>query len=341
MSALAPDYPWLCIEPFLADFTGARALSSAFELGLIDLLLDGATPGQAGERLPLDERGLRLLLNMLRAHGVLESATYRPSAAFRDALAYRDLLEARLYFAHLVAPDFLHLSTVLLAEPAEFFRRARLFELFSYDRCFETTRENLERTARWMRITTALTRYEARACLQSFDFSRYQRQLDVGGNSGEFLLQVCAAHPHLRGTVYDLPVVAEIGQAHVASEGAADRIAFSRVRDRQEALPPGHDLISFKSMLHDWPDHDMRHFLARAHDALQPGGSVLIFERAPMEDIPCPLSYGQLPLLLFFRSYRNAGVYREALETAGFQDVQIRMLTLETPFHLISARKRA
>jgi len=340
-AAVTVDAPWLCIEGFLADFVGARALSSAFEIGLIDLLADGAqTLDTLRVRLPLDDRALKLLLNMLRANGVLateDKITF--TSAFQQALAFRDLLEARLYFAHLVAPDFLHLSTALLAEPDQFFRRARLFELFSYDRCFEPTRENLEATARWMRITTALTRYEAQACIAAFDFGAHRRQLDVGGNSGEFLLRVCRAHPGLRGTVHDLPVVCEIGRAHVAEEAEAARIAFTHVTSRTEPLPSGHDLISFKSMLHDWPDADMRQFLARAHAALESGGSILIFERAPMHELPQVLSYGQLPLLLFFRSYRSSEDYRAALAQAGFRDIETTTVMLESPFHLIHARK--
>ncbi|HEY8606578.1 MAG TPA: methyltransferase [Noviherbaspirillum sp.] len=339
-------YPWLCIEAFLADFTGARALSSAFELGLVDLLVAGPqSPAQLGAALPLDARGLHLLLAMLRAHNVLEETATAEgcavalSSGFTEALAFRDLLEARLYFAQLVGPDFLHLATALFAEPDAFFRRARLFELFSYDRCFERSQANLDATARWMRITTALTSYEALACIDAFDFSRYRRQLDVGGNSGEFLLRICRAHPALRGTVLDLPLVCEIGAAHVAGEPEAARIAFQKTRSRDELLPAGHDLISFKSMLHDWPDADMHRFLTRAHAALPDGGSILIFERARMEQLPQPLSWGQLPLLLFFRSYRDAGDYERALARAGFRDITLQSVQLETPFHLISARK--
>ena len=342
MSGGAAKYRWLCIEPFVADFTGARALSSAFEIGLIDLLASGpAAQDSLQQRLPLDRRGLQMLLAMLRAHRVVdidrESVALTP--AFTEALDFRDLLEARLYFAHLVAPDFLNLSTALLADPDAFFLRARLFQLFSYERCFERTRDNLEATARWMRITTALTRHEAQACIDAFDFSRFKRQLDIGGNSGEFLLRICRAHPELSGTVYDLPLVCEIGRAHVADAPETARIGFAEARSREEALPGGHDLISFKSMLHDWPDADMRGFLARAHQALEPGGSVLIFERAWSDDIEQPLSYGMLPLRLFFRSYRTLDDYRAALAAAGFRDIEVKTLMLDSPFILIHASK--
>lgn len=342
MSAVAARYPWLAVEPYVADFTGARALSCAFELGLVDLLAAGAASmGAVHERLACDERGAMLLLTMLRAHGVVEWETdrVRLTPHFSAVLAFRDLLEARLHFAHLVAPDFLHLSTALFTDPQAFFRQARLFQLFSYERCFERTRENLEATARWMRLTSALTRYEAQACLDAFDFSGVRRQLDVGGNSGEFLIQLCQRHAHLAGTVLDLPLVCEIGRAHVADMGQGARIAFAEARGRDEPLPPGHDLISFKSMLHDWPDGDMRAFLARAHAALPSGGRVLIFERSWPHNLQHPLSYGQLPLLMFFRSYRTPDHYCTALEETGFRAIETVTIELDMPFVLIAATR--
>ena len=72
-----------------------------------------------------------------------------------------------------------------------------------------------------MRFTTALTRYESGACIANHDFSPYERMLDVGGNSGEFALRVCQRHSRLRATVYDLPLVCDIGERHVRAEPEA------------------------------------------------------------------------------------------------------------------------
>ena len=203
----------------------------------------------------------------------------------------------------------------------------------------EATPENLERTARWMRLTTALTRYEAGACLAAFDFAKFQRVLDVGGNSGEFVLQLCRAHANLHAAVYDLPVVCEIGAAHVADAPEAPRIDFVK-RDRAvRALPAGHDLVCFKSMLHDWPEAEMADFLQRAFDALQPGGTVMIFEREQWQMGDTPVAYGQLPLLLFFRSYRRPEVYEAQLSALGFVDVSVAHVALDMPFILVTAVK--
>ena len=49
-----------------------------------------------------------------------------------------------------------------------------------------------------------------RALPDVVDLAGRRRMLDVGGNSGEFLLQVCRRNPELQGTVIDLPLVCDV-----------------------------------------------------------------------------------------------------------------------------------
>lgn len=342
--AVAREY--LCVEPFLAQMTGARALSSAFEVGLVDLL--GSEPQvsvqSAASRLDLDLRGMKLLLDMLRAHGVVEAlpgdgGAYSVTPAFEAALRYRDLLEVKLWFANQVAPDVSHLMTALLFEPGKFKAHARIFNMFSYQHAIEATARNYEQTAGWMRLTTALTRHETPACMQAHDFSGVKRLLDIGGNSGEFALQLCRAYPALRATVYDLPLVCDIGARHVGDDPAGSRVGFERRDPASPAFPKGHDLVVFKSMLHDWPDAEVDGFLRRAWEALEPGARLMIFERSAFEAGGNAVGYGQWPLMLFFRSYRSPQAYHTRLEALGFHSVETTTVPLDMPFMLMTAVK--
>ena len=348
-------HSYLCVDAFIADMAGALALSTAFQTGVMDHLMQHAHSSVTAlqDELRLDARGLQMLLAMLRANHVLAHHPAHDAApikapphgglaltpAFRTAMQFRDLLEAKLYFAKLVAPDFLQLLTALLMEPHKFVEHARLFKLFSYQHALVSTPDNLERTARWMRLTTVLTTHEAGACLAAHDFSGHRRLLDVGGNSGEFALRLCRAHPALDATVYDLPVVCDIGAAHLAREPEAARIRFVKHDPAQPALPGGHDLICFKSMLHDWPEVEMSGFLRRAHNALVPGGTVLIFERGELLLDETQVTFGQLPLMLFFRSYRRPEAYQAQLQALGFRSITLRRVMLDMPFILITAVK--
>jgi ubiquinone/menaquinone biosynthesis C-methylase UbiE len=212
-----------------------------------------------------------------------------------------------------------------------------MFRLFSYGRCQEFTKENYDLTRRWMRYTTALTRYEARVCMARHDFSKYEKMLDVGGNSGEFALQVCKKNPRIRAAVFDLPVVCDIGLEHVRNEPEAERISFFRGDALADPLPGGFDLITFKSVLHDWPDREAEQFIRRAAEALNPGGTLLIFERGPVEIGERQPPYSIIPFLLFSHSFRSPAFYEELLNAMGFMNISHVSVNLEMRFFILSA----
>ena len=342
-SGAALDY--LCVDAYIRSVVDAGALKTSFELRLIDLLQrDGPTPFEAlADHSRADPQGLRFLLDLLCANRVVQLrdgvATLTP--AFENALRFRDLLEAKLEFAGLLLGDFANLFTAMVANPQRFMRHAQVFRLFDYGRCLDATHENHRHTAHWMRLTSALTRYEAQACLEMVDFSRHRRMLDVGGNSGEFLMQACRRNPGLSGTVFDLPVVCDVGLEHVLAQPECPRIGFLKADVRQEPLPTGYDLISFKSMLHDWPIENACAFLEKAARALLPGGTLLIYERGPLEVQQHVPPFSALPLVMFFRSYRSPIHYLEKLQALGLVDLRCQVLHLDTPFFIVTARKPA
>jgi ubiquinone/menaquinone biosynthesis C-methylase UbiE len=337
----ALDY--LSVDSFLRTLVDARALKTAFEVGLIDYLIErpGPTLEALEKSLSLDHAGAQFLLGLLAANHVIErrDGAIHLHERFAAVLRYRDLVETKLDFAGFTMNDFADLFTALIRDPRSFAGKARLFELFDYRRCLQFSPENYERTRGWMRLTSTLTRYEARACMTLFDFGAHKRMLDVGGNSGEFVLQVARANPALHGTAFDLPLVCEIGLEYVLAEPEHDRITFVKGDIRNDILPRGYDLITFKSMLHDWPIEDAQRFLAKAARALEPGGTILIFERGPIELAQATPPFSMLPVLLFFRSYRGPEGYMKHLEALGFDDIQRREVELDTGFFLITARK--
>jgi SAM-dependent methyltransferase len=328
---------------FLGSIVGAHALATAFQLGLIDSLTGGRSAASASLAvgLGLDAKGFRLLLDLLVAHHVIEEdvAGIRLSKPFVKILKYRDLLEARLEFARAALPDFIQLLPTLITNPGDFQRRSRLFSLFDYARAVERSPENLARTRYWVRLTTALTRYEAPVCMRHHDFGRYRRMLDIGGNSGEFAMQVCRKHPDMSAVVFDLPVVCDVGRQHVGCEPEGARITFCEGNALADAWPDGCDLITFKSMLHDWPDREAQRLLAKVGQHLAPGGTALIFERAPITAGMDPGSYDLIPFLLFAHCFRPPHWYGDQLRTLGFQDIAVQRIDLEMPFSLVTGVK--
>jgi len=337
-------YDYLRVDAFIKNLIDARTLATAFELGVIDYLIENqdSTFDNLKSKFECDVQGVRLLLDLLMTNRVVEECDgeIKLSQQFLKALQYRDLLEVKLEFANLVVSDFTDLFTVLIKRPDRFGRNARVFDLFNYNRCFHYSPENYERTKRWMRITTSLTRYEAQVCMKHHDFSRYRRILDIGGNSGEFVLQICKKCPGILSTVFDLPLVCDIGREHVCHEPEAEKITFIKGNALADVLPEGFDLITFKSILHDWPEKEAKQLILKAGQSLEPGGTLLIFERGPIEPGKTSLPYSMIPFLLFFRFFRSPTVYEKQLKQLGFQDIQVQKIDLEMPFFLVAATKR-
>jgi hypothetical protein len=330
--------PFRLTAPFIRHYPGAHALAEALRCGLVQLLADGpASHAALAATATLPPPGLALLLALLRGADVTQPdlAGEALTPGFRAALPHLALMQAKLEAAALALPDFhAHLGP-LLRDRAGFMAQAQIFALYRYDLALREDAAALAATARWMALTTALTRHEAPVLLALHDFSGIRCLLEPGGNSGEMALHLTTAHPALAVTVLDLPAVCVLGRRHV---GAAPRIAFNATDLRRQPLPQGHDAVLFKSMLHDWPDAEAQRFLALAHAALPPGGQVLIFERAPLP-AEAPLGYAQMQDMLFHGFYRPPEHYAEWLAALGFAAVTLRPVALDVPFALVSARR--
>lgn len=338
------EFDYLCVDDFISNIYSARALATAFEIGLIDSLIQhkstsyDSLAGQ-GSR---ESRGLGLLINLLATNRIVENCdgTLKLSDAFVHALEFRDLLELKIALANFAAHDFLDYFSDLVRTPELYLSKVRFCRLFSYDKCFNYSKENEELTKRWMRITTTLTKYEADPCMKYHDFGGYKRILDVGGNSGEFVLQICRRFPGIVATVFDLPLVCDNGQQHIQSEPEARRISFIKGNALTDVLPGGFDLITFKSMLHDWAEGEANQLIGKASQSLLPGGTLLIFERGTIEDSERELSYATLPILLFCHSFRSPIVYQRQLGELGLQDITVRKVYLDTPFFIVTGKKK-
>ncbi|MGI9333322.1 MAG: methyltransferase [Gammaproteobacteria bacterium] len=338
----AAAFDFLCVDAFLETAIEALALHSAFELGVIDFL--AARASAATDQIPgeLDRLGRRLLVDRLRANNVVhgEHSALRLTPDFRNAIEFRDLLEAKLELARIAIADVADDLAGLLRAPGPDRCSSRIFELFRYDRCFEPTPENIEATARWMHITTAFTRYESRGLLAHFAITPYHRLLDIGGNSGELALRLCARNPRLVAVVVDLPVVCCLGERHVSAHAEASRIRFQPANALCDPLPADADLVVFKSFLHDWPAEGATRLLQRSVEALAPGGTLVVFERAPFGEVPGPLPFAAAGLLPFVPYLRETAWYARQLTALGLEAVEVGRVDLDMSFQLVTARKR-
>lgn len=108
----------------------------------------------------------------------------------------------------------------------------------------------------------------------SFDFSRFQRIVDVGGGHGGFLIEALSGSPSARGVLVDAEHV--LKEARIAAAGLSDRCELATADFFQSV--PGGDCIVLKRILHDWSDDDAISILRVCRRALAEGGRVLVID---------------------------------------------------------------
>jgi hypothetical protein len=119
-------------------------------------------------------------------------------------------------------------------------------------------------------LMAAQVRANAEEVAAAYDWNEVGRVVDVGGGTGVMLRTVLAAHPHLRGTLFDRPRVVE--QAEPAER--LDVVAGDLFRD---PLPHA-DAYILSQIIHGFPDDGAERVLRLCAEAGGDGVRVLVVE---------------------------------------------------------------
>ncbi|MEK0427315.1 MAG: hypothetical protein RJB11_3406 [Planctomycetota bacterium] len=334
-SNLAKKLGYLCVDRFLSDPLVVSSLHHCWISGWID-----RWDRESEVRLNSQSPNTTVLLGILKGAGVIAQVDGKLtlSAEFRHALAYSDLLYAKLDFCRRILSDIESIG-LWVEDPLEFQQHSKLFRSFDYGRCKGIDQESLQSAMQWVRLTTALTRYEAALFLDVVPWNRHQDWLDLGGNSGEFAIQICRQFVDLRATVMDLPAVCELGRKHVESYGMAHRIGFQSGDFVEDRLSGSLDLITFKSVLHDWPNEYAMLLLQKAWDHLPLGGRLVVLERVQIAGDEIPLGFGQAPVWMFWNHYRSPSFYESFVEEHLHANSQVQIIHADMPWMVLQIVK--
>src|ERR1039458_1744857 len=92
------------------------------------------------------------------------------------------------------------------------------------------------------------------ALLAAYDFSGFERLVDVGGGEGALLSAILKATPRLHGVLFDLPqVVARSSEILTGDIAVRCQVVGGSFFD---SVPEGADAYVMKGVIHDWPDND-------------------------------------------------------------------------------------
>jgi hypothetical protein len=160
--------------------------------------------------------------------------------------------------------------------------------------------------------------------------------VDVGGGSGNMIVNVLRQHPEARGVTYDMPHVVVEAQRRFEAEGLSGR---ARVEGGSffDGVPAGGDLYILSHIIHDWDEPRCLQILEHCRKAKAPGGKVLIVEMVVTPpNVPHPGKMLDLVMLTVPGGReRTPEEYRDLLAKAGLR--LTRIIPTASPVSVVEA----
>jgi len=298
------------IFDLMQGFVRSQVLAALVELRLLQRLAGGPlTPAELAAVTNLPEDRLAVLLQagagigLLRRRGAAYGLTHRGAAFLgvpglealvqHHRVLYGDLADPAAFFAGRTDPDLARFWPYVFGGAAP------------------------DAAARYSRLMAQTQALVADDTLDQADLRGVAQLLDVGGGSGAFLRAVHARHPGLGLALFDLPPVVAV--ADLPPDTARHGGSF-----RTDPLPQGADAISLIRVLYDHADETVAGLLSRVHQALPPGGRVLISEPMSGGARPDPQTdvyFAVYTLAMQTGRTRSAAQVGAALSTAGFTEI--------------------
>ncbi|APU14243.1 MULTISPECIES: methyltransferase [Actinoalloteichus] len=256
-------------------FQPSKMVLAGLEVGLFDLLAEApATEPVIRERLGLHARGTGHFLDALVELGMLD----RDDDVFRNSQA----AEFFLVPSHdEYMGGLLHMANRVMypawGRLAEALRTGRpQAATYTGDAMFEQLYESDEKRVDFIGMAEAASKPLIPALIERFDWSARTLVVELGGCRGNVLAQLVQAHPHLDGTVLDLPQLRPAFDEHMVTLGTTGTVRFEG-GDFFASIPEAEVMMIGHSLI-DWEDAQRRQLLANAFAALKPGGAFLIWD---------------------------------------------------------------
>ncbi|MBT3878405.1 MAG: hypothetical protein HOF76_05035 [Candidatus Scalindua sp.] len=176
------------------------------------------------------------------------------------------------------------------------------------------------------------------------DLTGRKRLLDVGGGPGTYSILLTQKTPGLTSTVLDLPGVLKITNDIIRSYGLEERVKTVEGDYTRDAFPNANDVVLLAGMLHRETPETFKVLLKKAHDALLPGGMIILndlfFENGNMDSPPFVNMFALTMLLTSSHGTIHSKTSAEKwLSETGFIQINSKPLPPPMPHLVITALK--
>lgn len=307
-----------------AGFVYSQVLVAFVRLGVTERLADGPrTLDALAADLCLAPEAAERLMRASAALGLVERRG-------TEGYALADLGAAMLGNAG-VAEMVAHHAALYadLADPVALLRGetgGRALEAYwGYGTAEDSASLDADRTGTYSELMAASLPMIAEDVLDAYSLAGHRRLMDVGGGTGGFAAAAARRASDLEVVTADLPTVAVQARLRFEADGLGGRARAVGLDFHRDPLPDGADLISLVRVCFDHPDDRVAPLLGRVHDALAPGGRLLIAEAMTDERRPDAIgdAYFGFYLMAMGRGRcRSVETLRTLLSSAGFRAIR-------------------
>jgi len=297
-----------------------QAIYVAASLGIADLLGEGP--------LSIDE--------IARKSGAAPESTYRLLRLLSGYSIFSETADGRFGLTPMAsalredAPDSMRGIALLMGHPLLWEEWGHLLTAVKTGEAslpavrgmgpFEFLMANPEYAATFFRGMASMSDPETDPVLNSYDFSRFGKIVDVGGGRGALLAGILERVSGAEGILFDAPHATGPAAAIFDAAGVADRCKIEN-GSYFESVPSGGDAYLLKHTLHDFTEEQCLAVLSNVRNAISPDGTLLIFEYVLTGQNAHHIgNIVDLWLLLMLGAKeRSSDQYAELLSKAGFK----------------------
>jgi SAM-dependent methyltransferase len=311
--------PQQMLNQLIAGYWNSQCVYVAAKLGIADLLKSGPlSVDELAKQTGTHRLSLYRLLRGLASVGVFaEESDGRFSVTPAAAILQSDHPGSQRAMAIMMGEEHFQswgdlLYSVQTGKPA--------FEKIYGEPLFEFLSQQPEKAAIFDRAMVGVHGRETAAVLEAYDFSQFASLADIGGGNGSTISGILERHPHLQGTLFDLPGVIERAAKNVQQAGLAKRLRLVP-GDFFQSVPSGADAYFLRHIIHDWDDDKALRILQSVRRAIGPNGRLLVVESViPAGNEPF---FGKLldltMLVIPGGQERTEEEYRALYKKAGFR----------------------
>jgi hypothetical protein len=335
-----PDVPpAIAMLRFLGGFRIARIIYVVAELGIADLLVDGAkTSAELAQASQTHEASLYRVLRSLASVGIFaedDEGKFKltPPAEYLCGDTPGSLRDAIKFLGqdwHWQVWGELPYS-IKTGKPA--FEHLFGEGLFEFYLDFETAKIASN-------SKVSISSRASNSLLANYDFSNTSTVVELGifAGAGSTIIPLLKAHPAMKGILFDFASAIANAEPAIAEAGLTERCQ-SVAGNCVETVPSGGDIYILMFVIHNWDDQQAIKILQNCRQGMTATGKLLLVEMImPEGNEPFVGKLIDLESLLTTPGgyERKEAEYRDLLTQAGFQVTKI--IPTQTANSIIEAR---